>query len=148
TVDFFEHHVTRSIPKKLDFEAATTAHARSYWVEILEKEAPAAGDALKGDANIPDDVRARLGSLVRAAVRGSIDDKNTVKLEVQHVRRLRLLLRPDLFTPGSNVTVKLNGKTMFAGPLPIDCALYARTLADFGDPWLAYSAELTFEVPR
>ena len=75
TVDFFQHHVSRSIPKKIDFMAATTAHARNYWIEILEKEAPA-GAALKDDASIPDDVRARLGSLVRAEVRGSIDDKN------------------------------------------------------------------------
>ena len=32
--------------------------------------------------------------------------------------------------------------------LQTDCALYARTLAEQGDPYLAYSSELTFEVPR
>ena len=148
TVAFFQRHVSRSIPKKIDFTAATTVHARNYWVEILEKELPAAGEANKDDASIPDALRARLGSLVRAEVRGSIDDNNTVKLETLHVRKLRLLLRPDLFKAGANITVKLNGKTVFEGPLPTDCALYAHTLADFGDPWLAYSAELTFDVPR
>jgi len=144
TVDFFQHHESRAIPKKIDFTAATTTHARNYWIEIVEKEAPAAGD----DAGITDAVRARLGSLVRAEVRGSIDDDNTVKLDAQHVRRLRLLLRPDLFKAGGNITIKLNGKTVFTGPLPNDCALYARTLADYGDPWLAYSAEMSFDVPR
>ena len=148
TVDFFQHHESRAIPKKIDFSAATTVHARNYWIEILEKESPAAGDALKDDASIPDAVRARLGSLVRAEVRGSIDDDNTIRLDVQHVRRLRLLLRPDLFKTAANITVKLNGKAVFAGPLPNDCALYARTLADYGDPWLAYSAEMSFDVPR
>ena len=123
-------------------------HARNYWIEILEKESPAAGDAIKDDASIPDAVRARLSALVRAEVRGSIDDDNTIKLDAQHVRRLRLLLRPDLFKTAANITVKLNGKTVFAGPLPNDCALYARTLADYGDPWLAYSAEMIFDVPR
>ncbi|MDQ2768753.1 MAG: dienelactone hydrolase family protein [Gemmatimonadota bacterium] len=148
TIDYFEHHLSRAIPKKVDFMASTTLHARNYWIEILEKEAPAAGDALKDDASIPDAVRARLGSLVRAEVHGSIDEHNTIHLEAQHVRRLRLLLRPDLFTTDGKITVKLNGKAVFEGPLPTDCTLYARTLADFGDPWLAYSAEMTLDVPR
>jgi hypothetical protein len=148
TVDFFQHHESRAIPKQVNFTAATTAHARHYWIEILEKESPATGDALDDDAGIPDAVRARLGSLVRAEVRGSIDDHDTIRLDAQHVRRLRLLLRPDLFTAIAAIKVVVNGKTVFEGPLPNDCALYARTLADYGDPWLAYSAEMTFDVPR
>jgi|GEM_PF-1101969 len=147
TVDFFQRHESRTIPKKLVFAAATTAHARNYWIELLEKDAPAAGNALADDSSIPDAVRARLGALVHAEVRGAIDD-NTIRLDAQHVRRLRLLLRPDLFTAPEKIKVVLNGKTVFEGPLPNDCALYARTLADYGDPWLAYSAALTFDVPR
>ena len=148
TVDFFQHHESRAIPRKFDFTAATTVHARNYWIEILEKDSPARGDALGDDASIPDAVRARLGSLVRAEVRGSIDDDNTIRLDAQHVRRLRLLLRPDLFKRAGKITIKLNGKTVFEGPLPNDCALYARTLADYGDPWLAYTAAMTFDLPR
>jgi dienelactone hydrolase len=148
TVDFFEHHSGRVIPKKLDFNAATTVHARHYWVEILEKEEAPAGDALATDATIAEAVRARLGSLVRAEVRASIDDHNTIKLDTQHVRRLRLLLRPDLFSHEGAVKVVLNGKTVSEAPLATDCSLYARTLAEWGDPYLAYSSELTFEVPR
>jgi len=92
-------------------------------------------------------VRARLGSLVQAEVRASIDDHNTIRLDTQHVRKLRLLLRPDLFAHDGPVKVVLNGKTISDGSLQTDCALYARTLADRGDPYLAYSSELTFEVP-
>lgn len=44
--------------------------------------------------------------------------------------------------------VVLNSKTVFEGALPTDCALYARTLSDAGDLYLAYSAEMTFEVPK
>jgi hypothetical protein len=33
----------------------------------------------------------------------SIDDRNTIRLEAQHVRRLRLLLRPSLFSQPGNV---------------------------------------------
>jgi dienelactone hydrolase len=148
TVDFFQHHVGRTIPKTLDFAAATTVRARHYWVEILEKEQATEGAVIKGDSSIPDAVRARLGALVHAQLRASIDDHSTIKLDAQRVRRLRLLLRPDLFAHPGNVKIVLNGKTVFEGPLATDCALYARTLADLGDPYLAYSAEMTFEVPR
>jgi hypothetical protein len=143
TVDFFEHHIGRTIPKKIDFVVATTAHSRSYWVEILAKE-----EVSGGDANLPDAIQAKLGTLVRSEVRASIDEHNTIKLDALHVRRLRLLLRPDLFSQPGNVKVVLNGKTVFEGALPSDCALYARTLADAGDPYLAYSAEMTFDVPK
>jgi poly(3-hydroxybutyrate) depolymerase len=148
TVDFFAHHVKRVIPKKLDFTAATTVHARHYWVELLEKDEAPGSEALEADSSISDAVRARLGSLVRAELRASIDDHNTIRLDAQHVRRLRLLLRPDLFVHEGAVKVVLNGKTVFEGPLPTDCAMYAHTLAELGDPYLAYSTEMTFEVPR
>jgi len=148
TVDFFEHHTGRVIPKKLDFKAVTTAHARHYWVEILEKDDALANETLTSDSSIADAVRARLGSLVQAEVRASIDDHNTIRLETQHVRKLRLLLRPDLFAHDGAVKVVLNGKTVSEGPLQADCTLYARVLADRGDPYLAYSSELTFEVPQ
>jgi hypothetical protein len=147
TIDFFEHHTDRVIPRKLDFNTATTSHARHYWVEVLEKEDAPSGSA-PADEDIADVVRARLGSLVRAEVRASIDDHNTIRLETEHVRRLRLLLRPDLFTHDGPVKVVLNGKTISNAPLQTDCALYARTLATWGDPYLAYSSELTLEVPR
>jgi dienelactone hydrolase len=148
TVDFFQHHTGRAIPKKLDFNAATTVHARHYWLEILEKEDAPVGDSLAADESIAEVVRARLGAMVRAEVHASIDDHNTVKLETSHVRRLRLLLRPDLFAHDGPIKVVLNGKTVSNGTLRTDCALYARTLAQWGDPYLAYSSELTFEVPR
>ncbi len=143
TVDFFQHHIGRAIPRKIDFAVATTAHARSYWVEILAKE-----EVSGGDANLPDAIRAKLGTLVRSGVRASIDEHNTIKLDALHVRQLRLLLRPDLFPHQGNVKVVLNGKTVFEGALPNDCELYARTLADAGDPYLAYTAALTFDVPK
>lgn len=148
TVDFFEHHVGRAIPKKLDFTAATTAHARHYWVEILEMDDAPGSDALAADTAIAAAVRARFGSLVQAEVRASIDDHNTIKVDAQHVRRLRLLLRPDLFAHEGPVKVVLNGKTVSSAPLSTDCALYARTLAERGDPYLAYTSEMTLEVPR
>ena len=37
---------------------------------------------------------------------------------------------------------------MFEGPLQTDCTLFARTLAEHGDPYLAYSSEMTLQVPQ
>ena len=148
TVDFFQHHVGRTIPKKLDFNAATTVHARHYWIEILEKQEVSAGDATKSNTSIADALRAQLGTLVRAEVRASIDDHDTIHLDAQHVAKLRLLLRPELFRQTQRIKVVLNGKTVFEGPLAEDGALYARTLADTNDPFLAYSTEMTFDVPK
>ncbi|MEP7064916.1 MAG: HEAT repeat domain-containing protein [Gemmatimonadota bacterium] len=148
TVDFFEHHTGRVIPKKLDFNAAITTHARHYWVQILEKDDAVANDMLASDSAIAVAVHARLGALVRAEVRAQIDDHNTIRIDTQHVRRLRLLLRPDLFTREGPVKVVLNGKTVSEAPLATDCSLYARTLMERGDPYLAYSTEMTFDVPR
>jgi len=148
TVDFFEHHTGRDMPRKLDFSTTRPTNARHYWIEVLEGDDAPGSDALKADTGISDALRARFGTLVRATVRASIDDRNTIRVETQRVRRLRLLLRPELFAHEGPVKVILNGKTVADGPLPTDCSLYARALVQRGDPYLAYSSELTFEVPR
>ena len=148
TVDFFEHHTGRAMPRTLTFAAATTAHARHYWVEVLEKEEVPGSVAMKGSDGAEDAVRAQLGALVHVEVRASIDSHNTIHLDTQHVARLRLLLRPDLFEHPGDVRVVLNGKTAFTGPLVPDCAVYARSWAASHDPYLAYSTELTLDVPR
>lgn len=146
TIEFFEHHTGRAIPRKLTFAAATTAHARHYWVEVLEKEGVPGTVALKGSDSADDAVRAQLGTLVHVEVRASIDDHDVIHLNTEHVRRLRLLLRPDLFDRAGDVRVVLNGKTVFTGPVAIDCAVYARSWAASHDPYLAYTSELTFDV--
>jgi len=148
TVDFFEHHSGRAMPRKLTFAAATTEHARHYWLQVLEKEQVPGSVAMQGGDGAEDAVRAQLATLVHVEVRASIDDHDTIRLDTQHVRRLRLLLRPDLFTRGGDVRVVLNGRTVFSEPVPYDCAVYARSWAASHDPYLAYSAELTFDVAR
>jgi len=148
TVDFFEHHVGRALPRKLSFAAATTAHARHYWIQVLEKEEVPGTVAMKGGEGTEDAVRAQLGALVHVKVRASIDDHNTIHLDTEHVRKLRLLLRPELFQDAGDVRVVLNGKTVFTGPVAVDCAVYARSWAASHDPYLAYTSELTFDVAR
>lgn len=148
TVEFFEHHTGRPMPRKLSFAAATTTHARHYWIEVLEKEEVPSTVSLKGVDGAESAVRAQLGALVHVEVRALIDARNTIHLDTQHVRRLRLLLRPDLFEHSGDVRVVLNGKTVFAGPLAVDCVVYARSWAATHDPYLAYTSEMTLDVPR
>jgi AhpD family alkylhydroperoxidase len=136
TVDFFERHTGRGVPRTLAFAAATMAHACHDWLEVLEKEEVPGTVAMKGEAGNAD------------AVRESIDDHNIIHLDTQHVQRLRLLLRPDLFDHAGDETIVLNGKTVFAGPVSYDCAVFARSWAVSQDPYLAYSAEMAFDVPR
>ena len=86
---------------------------------------------------------------MRAEVRASIDEHNTIKLEAQHVRRLRLLLRPDLFAQPGNIKVVLNGKTVFEGALAERLRSCTRARSPTtGDPYLAYTAAMTFDVPK
>jgi len=92
------------------------------------------------------DVRAGDHLVYREIMQQEIDDHNVIHLDTEHVRKLRLLLRPDLFDRAGDVRVVLNGKTVFTGPVAIDCAVYARSWAASHDPYLAYSSELTFDV--
>lgn len=124
TVPFLQRHVRDPFPRHLHFRTRTLQFPRHYWIEIAEKE--------KG----------------LAEVQASIDDDNTVNLKTRKVRRLRLLLRRELFPSAGPVRVVLNGKEVFAGALPENCELLQRSWQEVGDPFLAYSAGLTFDVSR
>jgi len=62
------------------------------------------------------------------------------------VSRVRLLLRAELLPSAGKVRVYLNGKQVFKGELEQDCNLLQRTWAESGDPFRAYSAELTLDA--
>jgi len=124
TVPFLQQHVRDPFPRRLDFHTRTLEFPRQYWIEIAEKD--------KG----------------MAEVKASIDDDNTVHLKTRRVRRLRLLLRRELFPSDGPVRVVLNGKEIFAGALPEDCELLQRSWQEVADPFLAHSAEFTFDASR
>jgi hypothetical protein len=53
-----------------------------------------------------------------------------------------------LFPRSGPLRVLLNGKEVFAGPLSEDCELLQRSWQTTADPFLAHSAEWTFDVPH
>jgi hypothetical protein len=123
TFDFLERHRERRMPSSVMFKTQSMRYPRHYWVEILEKEEGV------------------------AEVRGEISDRGEVRLDTKRIRRLRLLLRPELFRDTTNIRVVVNGRRVFAGPLLTSCALLRESYEATGDPYLAYSTELDFTVP-
>ena len=109
---------------------------------------PADITAGEEDSELASELRHLLSARSPAEVRASIAADNTIRLESSNVRRLRLLLRPELFARDGPVRVLLNGREVFSKRVPHSCTLLNRTLAASGDPFLAHSAELTFEVAR
>ncbi len=124
TLAFFRRFLRDPFPRKFTFQAKTLRAPRLYWVEMLDKD-----DGL-------------------AEVKAEIEKNNTIRLSTRRVRRLRLLLRSELLSAPGPVRVLLNGKEVFSGELPEACSTLDRSLELTADPLLAWSSELTFEVPR
>jgi hypothetical protein len=99
----------------------TLDHPRAYWVEVLAKDG--------GTAEID------------GAVEGQ-----AITLRTKNVRKLRLLLRPELLDLASPVRVTVGGREAFAGVVPEDPALLLRSWRETGDPQLAHSAEISLDV--
>jgi hypothetical protein len=83
-----------------------------------------------------------------ARVKAEVRDDNTIRLRTDNVRRLRLLLRPELFPKPGPIRVEWNGKQVFSGEVHHECTLLERSLEATADPFLAYTAELALELPR
>ena len=146
TLAFLEAHQHREMPRSLLFQLPNLNFPRSYWVEVLEKEGESASME-GGDTSLAARVNAVIGSLKVAEVKAQIEKNNTVRVETKNIRRLRLLLRPDLFPTPGPVRIKLNGKTVFEGEVRYDCVVLKRSLEETGDPYLAYSATMDLAVP-
>jgi hypothetical protein len=103
---------------------ADLAYPRRYWLEILEKER----------------------GVARVEARVATDD--TVEIATRNVRRLRLLLRPELLPRRGLLNIRLNGREVFRGEVVEDCRLFARSVAERSDPAMAYSAAIDLDVTR
>jgi hypothetical protein len=148
TLRFLQRFTGRAAPRNLQFRTVTLRNARHYWLEVLERTevAPVRGEA--NDRDLAQRVRDILSGRSVVEVTASISDDNVVRLDTRNVRRLRLLLRPDLLPGGAPVRVILNGREVYRGTLSHDCALLERSWQATGDPYLSYSAELAFDVGR
>ena len=108
-------------PRNVALRTRTLDHPRAFWVEVRAKDG--------GTAEID------------GAVEGQ-----AVALRTRNVKRLRLLLRPDLLDLASPIRVTVDGRDAFAGTVAEDPALLLRTWRETGDPQLAHSAEIALDV--
>jgi predicted esterase len=122
TFPFLDRHARDPFPKRVALRGRSPdAAPRAFWVAVVEKSGGG------------------------AAIDGTIDGQ-TIALRTRHVRRLRLLLGPELVDLARPVRVTIGGKPAFEGTLTPDPALFLRTWREAQDPQLAAAAELVLDV--
>ena len=124
TMPFLEHFTRNPFPRNIAMKITSLTYPRRYWVEVLEKNGGA------------------------AEVEGRILPDNTVEIKTKNVRKLRLLLRPELFDVSTALRVRVNGKEQPALELKRNCQLFAQSAGTYGDPLLGYTDEMVIEVPK
>jgi dienelactone hydrolase len=124
TLPFFQRFSRNPFPSAVLAKFYDPRFTRQYWMEVVE-----------ADKAAPDpDVEAR------------ILDGNLIDIDTHNVKKLRLLLRPELFAAGP-VRIRLNGKEQPPRELKLDCQLFQRSAQKSADPFLAYTDEILLDVP-
>lgn len=124
TLPFFERFARDPVPQSVSAKIWDTRFPRQYWMEVVEAD------------NAP------------AELAGRILTNNVVDIKTRNVRRLRLLLRPDLFPSPGPVRIRLNSKDQPAIELKRDCQIFARSAETYADPSLAYTDEIVLDVSK
>jgi dienelactone hydrolase len=120
---FLEQQRRDPFPREVLLQLRELSHPRRFWVEVLEK----------GPGT--------------AEVQGRIENDNTIVIKTRRVRKLRLLLRRELLPiDGAPFRVVLDGRTVYSGPLVPECGRIRQSWGESADPFLAYSAELVFDL--
>ncbi len=124
TLPFLERFARNPFPRSIAMKITSLTYPRRYWVEVLEKDGGA------------------------AEIDGRILPDNTVEIKTKNVRKLRLLLRQELFGAPAAIRVRINGKEQPARELKANCDLFAHSAETYGDPLLAYTDEVVIDVPK
>jgi len=124
TLPFLANKSRNPFPKQFSAAWEDLAFPRRYWIEILEK-----------------------GSGI-AEVEASIQSENRIEIVAHGIKRLRLLLRHELLSPGLPLTVTVNKKRVFEGLLKPECGLLAESSSRIGDPLLGYEQALDFDIKK
>ncbi len=124
TMPFLERFTRNPFPRNIAMKITSLTYARRYWIEVLEKDGGA------------------------AEVEGRILPDNVVEIKTKNVRKLRLLLRPELFAGSAPVRIRVNGKEQPARELEANCAMFTQSAETYGDPWLAYTDEVVIDVAK
>jgi hypothetical protein len=112
-----------AVPEKVVWKQTGYAHDRSYWLAVPDGEG-------------------KVGSLVIATRNGQTVEINAV----ENVAKLLIRFDDRMADLDKPVTVKRNGKTLFAGPLPRTIGVMLKTLASRGDPKLIFDAEVEVDL--
>ena len=121
TLPFFQRFVRDNFPRNVAAKISGGKFGRHYWIEVLEQ---------KGEAEIE----------------GHILPDNTIDIKTHNVRKLRVLLRPELLSANAPFRLRVNGKERFSGELKKDCQLFQQSAQDLADPWLAYTQQITVDL--
>jgi pimeloyl-ACP methyl ester carboxylesterase len=124
TLPFLDKNVREPFPAAVTATFFDPAYPRQYWVEVVE-----------GDKN-------------SASVEARILEGNLIDIDTKHVKKLRLLLRPELFPTSEPIRIRLNGKEHPPISLTRDCKVFQQSLMQSEDPFLAYTDEISLEVPN
>jgi pimeloyl-ACP methyl ester carboxylesterase len=124
TMPFLERFTRNPFPRHIAMKVTDLTYPRRYWVEVVDKDSGAAD------------------------VEGRILPDNTVEIKTKNVRKLRLLLRPELFDSPGAVHLRVNGKEQPAREVKPNCELFAQSAATYADPFLAYTDEVVIETPK
>jgi pimeloyl-ACP methyl ester carboxylesterase len=124
TLPFFERFTRNPFATSVSAKIWDPRFPRQYWMEVVEAE------------NAP------------AELEGRILANNVVDIKTRNVKKLRLLLRPELFRSPGPVHVRLNGKDQPAIELKRDCRIFASSAETDADPYLAYTDEIVLDVSK
>jgi dienelactone hydrolase len=124
TVPFLGRFTRDPFPAGVSARFFDPRYHRQYWLEVAESE--------KG----PPEVEAR------------ILDGNIIDIDTRNVKKLRLLLRPELFHSSGPLRIRLNGKEQQAVELKRDCQLFQRSSESNADPYLAYTDEIVLDISK
>jgi len=122
TLPFVADKLRTPWPAKITAKFADTTYPRQYWVELVAKKSGL------------------------ATIEGQIKPDNTIELTTKNILRVRLLLRPEMFSSTSPIKVVLNKTEIYHRELEQDCALLQQSSAGSQDSSLGYTQALEFDV--
>jgi hypothetical protein len=123
TLPFFERFTRDPFPRKISARISDRNYGRHYWLEVLEQSG-------------------------QAEIDGRILDDNTVEIKTRNVRKIKVLLRPELLPSQGPIRVRVNGKERFSGEIQKDCALFEQSSLKWADSMLGYTQEITVELEK
>jgi pimeloyl-ACP methyl ester carboxylesterase len=124
SMPFLERFRREPFPPSIYAKVTDLNFPRRYWVEILEKDTGP------------------------AEVEGHILPGNTIDLKTRNVRKLRLLLRPELLQAGVPLRILLNGREQPPAQWTMNCELFAQSAKTYADTALAYDDGMVVDVSK